>query len=72
MTKQPIATAPRDATEIKLFVQQPDGNFYGHTVGHWAQDLSGEEQPPFRGWFHKLGNSYFEVSPAPTHWEPLT
>lgn len=28
---------------------------------HFAQDLSGEEQPAFSGFFRKIGDSYSEV-----------
>lgn len=31
---------------------------------HWAEDLSGEEQPAFSGWFTKCGNhSYIQIEP---------
>jgi desulfoferrodoxin (superoxide reductase-like protein) len=23
---------------------------------HWAQDMSGEEQPPYRGWYREMGS----------------
>lgn len=34
---------------------------------HWACDLSGEDQPPFIGWFTKCGNGYREI-PQPMFW----
>lgn len=69
---QPIATAPQDASEVRL----RSGN--GECIGHWACDLSGSEQPPFRGWFRSVTDSagkvlYFTgIAPEPTHWAPLS
>lgn len=38
--------APRNATEIEALTDR------GETIIiHWACDLSGEEKPPYRGWF---------------------
>jgi hypothetical protein len=32
---------------------------------HYAQDLSGEDQPPFKGWFeHVYAGTYIEVDPV--------
>lgn len=43
-----------------------------HTA-HWACDLSGEDQPPFRGWFIKAGScSGFTQIDEPTSWRPLS
>lgn len=44
---RPIETAPRDATEVRVRLR--DGRVVDRA--HWACDLSGEKQPPFRGWF---------------------
>lgn len=44
---KPILTAPRNATHLRVMMY--DGTI--HEDAHWACDLSGEEQPPFRGWF---------------------
>lgn len=54
-----MRTAPKDATEIQALV---GGKVM--TV-HWACDLSGESQPPFRGWFTeaKDGKSFVQVEP---------
>lgn len=38
---------------------------------HYACDLSGEEQPPFRGWFRPAGGSFWEIDPPPVEWMPL-
>ncbi|MBD3407360.1 MAG: hypothetical protein GF411_14680 [Candidatus Lokiarchaeota archaeon] len=37
---------------------------------HFAQDLSGEEQPPFSGWFRPMrsGRGFFEIFPSPVAW----
>jgi hypothetical protein len=42
---------------------------------HYAQDMSGEVQPPFEGWFERVdvsgGPGYFrQVRPA--SWKPIT
>lgn len=68
---QPIETAPRNASEIKLKSGERE------LVGHFAQNLSGEEQPSFSGFFEAVQDAagktlYFsEIHPAPTHWRPL-
>lgn len=57
---QPMKTAPRNATDVRLKLKN------GETViGHWASDLSGEDQPPFEGWFEKKPhlNCFTEVKP---------
>lgn len=40
---------------------------------HWASDLSGEEQPPFQGWFEANGSSGFREADMKNFigWEPL-
>jgi hypothetical protein len=48
--------APRDASwiEAKLYT--------GEIIQvHFASDLSGEEQPPFEGWFKDAGSYFSEV-----------
>lgn len=40
---------------------------------HWAEDLSGEEQPPFKGWYVRVGEGaagYFSQV-EPVAWLPL-
>lgn len=71
---RPIATAPKNATELLLLV--PRGASHGwpttmRMVGHWASDLSGSEQPSFQGWFRDTGFGFAEINPPPTHWAPL-
>ena len=64
----PIETAPLDCTYVELELK--DGSV---VVGHWAQDLSGEYQPPFSGWFVEVpGCKYFkQVYPRPVAWRPI-
>lgn len=63
---QPIATAPRGGTWV--IARVADGRTY---VVHWAQDLSGEEQPPFRGWFEQVSAHGYREIPDPVSWCPL-
>ena len=65
---EPIETAPKNATWVKVFVE--DGQEH---VAHYASDLSGSEQPPYRGWFvrARFGNGYRQI-PEPVGWRPLT
>lgn len=41
-------------------------------IAHWACDLSGEEQPPFRGWFRDNGSGrgYVQIA-QPQFWKQL-
>lgn len=68
---QDISTAPRNASEILLRVPKSGWPGFRRVVGHWACDLSGEEQPGFKGWFWDHGNGFALVSPDPTHWMPF-
>lgn len=64
---QPIETAPKDATWIRLLLRS------GKVVrSHFGEDLSGEEQPKFSGWFTEGGykGGFIEVDSPPTHWAP--
>ena len=39
---------------------------------HWASDLSGEEQPPFEGWFVKAGEDRnVGVNGTPIAWRKI-
>jgi hypothetical protein len=66
-----IDTAPLHQQDIRVL------NAYGEHVAHYACDLSGEDQPPFKGWFAEVRDEsgkvtrFEEVSPKPTHWRPL-
>lgn len=57
-------SAPHNATWVK--VKMADGRVLR---AHWASDLSGEEQPPFRGWFVSAG-SYMRGIENPIAWRP--
>lgn len=65
---RPMDEAPKNATWV--FVRLPDG---AEVAAHWASDLSGEEQPPFEGWFvggkHTSG---FRQVKDPVLWRPLS
>lgn len=67
-----MGSAPHDATEVRVVMA--DGTVYERA--HWACDLSGEEQPAFRGWFRPYYNSdgrvggYFGIS-EPVGWQPI-
>lgn len=62
-----ISSAPRDATWIEVMMW--DGTIHR---AHWAEDLSGEEQPPFRGWFISTvsGLSFIQI-PTPELWRDI-
>lgn len=64
--------APKNTYPIQHVQLLMDG---GEIVkdAHWAQDLSGEEQPPFIGWFipDGTGRGYREVRGEPRAWAPM-
>jgi hypothetical protein len=62
---QHMDTAPKNATEVEVLTRDDK-----IVVAHWASDLSGEEQPPFRGWFVRKA-SYFGEIETPKEWRPL-
>lgn len=46
-----------------------------HEDAHWASDLSGEDQPPFEGWFRPVKDSdgrtsYYAYIGEPVAWRP--
>ena len=47
----PMSTAPRNAKWITLLTE--DRGTQRIVSAHYAEDLSGEEQPPFKGWFEE-------------------
>jgi hypothetical protein len=65
-------SAPRNAQWIEIL--QADG--VNTCVAHWASDLSGEEQPPFEGWFRDQGTAngkqFAQIVPDPIAWRPLS
>ncbi len=62
-----IESAPKNSTWIE--VKLKDGTIH---KAHWASDLSGEEQPPFQGWFvSRPGCSGFYQIETPEFWRSL-
>lgn len=59
-------SAPKDGRNIR--VRDKEGKIHN---AHFAQDLSGEEQPPFSGWFYRneRNNQYHQVKPV--EWRSL-
>lgn len=57
--------APRDSSYVDLFLKSEKVV----EKAHWACNLSGEEQPPFKGWFIKSGSGYAEVKGTPVAWK---
>lgn len=74
---QPPATAPQNASWVQLAYVHPSSIKPVMIIAHWAQDMSGEEQPPFRGWFRaNLGDGgqvygFIEVPQGWIAWRPL-
>ena len=62
----PMWTAPTRSKNVR--VRTSDGTV--HQPVYFAQDLSGEEQPPFSGWFEPQGKSYAGVVDVKA-WMPL-
>lgn len=65
-TWQPIATAPKDGTEILLCVESRSRNAGGMLVGHYMPGGHSISE----GWYFWSG-SMFDKSSKPTHWMPL-
>jgi hypothetical protein len=62
---QPVETAPKGKT---VEVQLRSGKLL---EAHYAQDLSGEEQPPFQGWFRHVSPSSCAGIETPIRWREL-
>ena len=63
---RPIDTAPEG---VIVEVKMDDGTI--HPDCHFAHDMSGEEQPPFSGWFIPAeGSGYIQID-APMFWREL-
>ena len=64
-----MSCAPMNATWIQVKTRS------GIYRAHFAEDLSGSDQPAFSGWFIEIGTgrgSYFEgLNPSPHAWRPL-
>jgi hypothetical protein len=61
----PMESAPKNATWV--MVKMKDGE---ELEAHWAQDLSGENQPPFKGWFMKNSHTMIQIE-TPIKWKPI-
>ncbi|MES2596044.1 MAG: hypothetical protein V4662_11940 [Verrucomicrobiota bacterium] len=62
----PMWAAPRRCESIRVLMR--DGS--EHPDVHFAEDLSGEEQPAFSGWFIPAGRSFLGIS-DPLAWQPI-
>ena len=63
---QPMSTAPQNGEWIQVKIWNE--KIY---LAHFAEDLSGEDQPPFSGWFTNCGRDYSSVG-EPLGWQPLS
>lgn len=61
-----MSSAPRDCTWVEI--ERRDGVV---VKAHFAEDLSGEEQPSFSGWFVDCGSYFGAVYPKPKRWRPI-
>lgn len=68
-TARPIATAPRDGSQIILLCVAENGTINQIDVGGWenypGRDDPGGYDPPFADWTSNYGIE------EPTHWMPL-
>ncbi len=69
---QPIATAPKDGTEVLLKVRSRAGASRKCLVGHYMRGgLCIEDHPPIQeGWYFWNG-FMFDVAAEPLEWQPL-
>lgn len=71
---RPIEELPehkRTSRDLLLKVPKKSWPGYRLVVGHWACDLSGEEQPPYKGWYCDDGIELMRSLPEPTHFREL-
>lgn len=63
-------TAPTKGPVVWVEVKLGDGRV---VRAHYACDMSGEEQPPFRGWFESVGegSSRWFSGVDPVAWRPI-
>jgi hypothetical protein len=62
----PMESAPKNATWV--MVKMKDGS---EIKAHWAEDLSGDFQPPFKGWFKKNTETTNIQIDEPVKWKPI-
>lgn len=64
---KPMCNAPK-GKHVQLLLK--DGSVCQDA--HWAQDLSGEEQPAYSGWFYRSSETLFDqVYPDPVGWRDV-
>lgn len=71
---RPMSEAPQRTYPIE-HVEVLDAAGQIHPEAHFAEDLSGEEQPPFSGWFESVRDSqgrvlFFREIEKPQGWRP--
>jgi hypothetical protein len=66
---RPFDTAPKDAREILVLVDV--NGCWNTAVVHYAEDLSGSEQPPYKGWFYWTGYDFAQFDKKPKFWAPI-
>jgi hypothetical protein len=68
---QPMAYAPHNANWLSVAVL--DGNKVRVERLHWAQDESGDDQPPYRGWFKEqpIGDGFIQAAGVMLGWRPI-
>lgn len=70
---RPMKEAPEDATWVVLWYRDCFGNVYP-VAAHFACDTSGDDQPPFSGWFRWTGyegGGHTEVPDKPIGWTAI-
>ncbi len=62
-------SAPKSATWVLIKLR--NGTIW---AAHFAQDLSGEDQPPFSGWFRFAGKRDYALltESDPAYWRPFS
>ena len=61
-----MESAPKDSRWVMVLL--PNGE---EVKAHYACDLSGSEQPPFRVYFREHSKNVFVGVDDPTHWRPI-
>lgn len=63
---RPMRTGPMTGPVVDVEVKTKDGRV---VEAHFARDLSGDEQPPFEGWFTRAGSGFTQIDPVA--WRPI-
>jgi hypothetical protein len=63
-----MSSVPKNASWIRLLVRR--NGTEDEVRAHWAEDLSGSDQPPFRGFFEEGGGGFVGVEGTPIGWLP--